>query len=232
MLTSKQRIIAIDGYSSSGKSSLAKAIAHRLDYLYIDTGAMYRAFTYACIQENCFIDNYQVDHQKLNKILNTISIKFIKNNDTGEYETYLDGSFIEEEIRNMEVANKVSIISKIPEVRTKMVELQRQFAEHNSVVMNGRDIGNVVFPDADLEIFLTAPVEVRAHRRHKELLEHGIKIHYEEIRKNIEERDHLDETRDLSPLKQAEDAIVLDNTHLTLEDEIEWILHYLKEKSS
>ena len=219
-------VIAIDGYSSSGKSTFAKAIAKELNLLYVDSGAMYRAVTYACMKNNCIqtdqVDN--VDNLILYDIIHNIDIQFIKNNKTGNIETYLNNENIEMQIRDIEVSKNVSAISTIGEVRKRLVELQRSYSENTGLVMDGRDIGTTVFPNADLKIFMTASVNVRAQRRYLELVEKGFKVDFEEIKQNIESRDHIDQTRDISPLRKADDAIVLDNTNMTPEEQMVWFL--------
>ena len=219
--SNKNLIIAIDGYSSCGKSTFAKAIAKKLNLLYIDSGAMYRAITLACIRNNCILDD-KVDLDKLNTFLNNCHIYFEVNKITSESEAYLNGENIEKEIRDVAVSGKVSIVSTISEVRQKMVHLQRELSENKGVVMDGRDIGTTVFPNADIKIFMTADVKIRGQRRHKELLEKGIKVSFDDVLKNIEERDYIDQNREISPLKKADDAIVLDNSNLTPDDQLEW----------
>ncbi|MFC2138110.1 (d)CMP kinase [Bacteroidota bacterium] len=216
-------IIAVDGFSSSGKSTFAKAIAKELNLLYIDSGAMYRAVTYACIKNNC-IQSDNTDNLILYDIIANIDIQFIKNKETGNIETYLDNENIEMQIRDIEVSNNVSAISTIGEVRKRLVELQRSYSANTGVVMDGRDIGTTVFPNADLKIFMTASVDIRAQRRYKELIEKGLSVNYEEIKQNIEKRDHIDQTRDISPLKKAEDAIELDNSYMTPNEQMDWFL--------
>jgi cytidylate kinase len=215
--------IAIDGYSSSGKSTFAKAIAKRLNYVYIDSGAMYRALTLLCIRKN-IIDNAKIDEEKLDLVLKNIKIKFIYNNRQNRYETHMNRENVEDEIRSINVSEHVSFISKIKRAREKMVEIQRKLGQTGNIVMDGRDIGTVVFPEADIKIFLTADVDIRAKRRYKELLEKGLKVNFEEIKKNIVERDFIDETREESPLRKADDAIVLDNSNMTPDEQLEWFM--------
>ncbi len=220
-MTGRKSIIAIDGHSSCGKSTFAKAIASKLSYLYIDSGAMYRAVTLACM-ENGILSDDNPDDIALRQILEKIQIKFIKNNETSETETFLDGKNVERRIREIDVASNVSIVSKSVKVREKMVDLQRQMGVNRAIVMDGRDIGTVVFPGADLKIFMTAEADIRAQRRYKELLDRGSKVSLEEIKENILVRDQLDESRPESPLKKAPDAIVLDNSYMTPEQQMTW----------
>ncbi len=215
--------IAIDGYSSCGKSTIAKDLAKKLNYAYIDTGAMYRAITLYAMEHN-LINGNEIDLKTLEEHLPKIDISFVFNRKTKINETYLNDRNVEGEIRRLDVSNKVSLISTIDFIRNKLVELQRKMAKEGRVVMDGRDIGTVVLPNADLKIFMTASPEIRAERRHKELLEKGEAASLEEIVKNIDERDLLDTTRKISPLKQADDAIVLDNSKLTKEEQLYWLV--------
>lgn len=220
-------IIAIDGYSSCGKSSFAKLIAADLDYLYIDSGAMYRAFTFYCLQKKIKI-NPEPDVRAIAALLPEVAIDFKAVEGKKESRITLNGRDVEDQIRSMEVNNAVSQVSKIPEVRKKMVELQRSLGKGRGVVMDGRDIGTVVFPGADIKIFMTADPLIRAKRRHKELLEKGISISLEEVENNIRERDHIDENRSESPLKKAEDAHLLDNSQISPEEQMQWFYKLLK----
>lgn len=224
----KKIIIAIDGYSSTGKSTTAKAVAKALGYVYIDTGAMYRAVTYLALEKG-FLSTQGVDIKPLMKALRHTEISFVYNPDLGFSELYLDGKNIEDNIRSIDVANWVSEIAKQPEVRTFLVNLQRKMGEEKGVVMDGRDIGTVVFPEAELKIFMTASEEVRAQRRFKELQTKGEKVSFEEVLANIKHRDHVDTTRKESPLRKADDAITIDNTHLTIEEQVDKILSILKD---
>jgi cytidylate kinase len=224
---SKQKlIIAIDGYSSSGKSTLAKEIAKALEYRYIDSGAMYRAVTLFAIRNNV-VKNKIVDEKKLKNILNNININFIYNEDLNHQDIFLNNENVEDEIRKMEVSNTVSLISKFAFVREKMVKLQQEMGNDSQIVMDGRDIGTVVFPDADIKIFMTADVESRAKRRYNELIEKGEDVSYEDIFNNVKERDYLDENRTESPLRKAVDAIELDNSNLSREEQFSWIMNIL-----
>lgn len=220
-------IIAIDGYSSCGKSTVAKAIAKKLKLAYIDSGAMYRAVTYYFLKHG--VPFKQASEQKSSDydykpVLNNIHIDFRLNNSSGIAEVYLNNVNIEKEIRNMEVSDNVSHVSAIHEVRRRMVSLQQQMAEKGNLVMDGRDIGTTVFPDADLKIFMTASPEVRTYRRYHELIEKGIKVTPDEIRKNLESRDYEDTHREESPLRKAEDAIVLDNTFMTRDEQVQFVM--------
>jgi cytidylate kinase len=225
----KRIIIAIDGYSSCGKSTFAKAVAKELNYIYIDSGAMYRAVTFFCIQRN-FLSNAGLNTEGVLAELNDIHIDFVYNPDINEYETFLNSANVEREIRSMEVTDHVSRVSQIPEVRTRMVELQRQIGITKGIVMDGRDIGTVVFPDADIKIFMTASADIRAKRRHDELKGKGIIVDFEELKRTIIARDIADENRDISPLRRAEDAIVLDNSRMSVDEQMLWIKEIIERK--
>ena len=226
----KKITIAIDGYSSCGKSTMAKDLARRIGYVYIDTGAMYRAVTLFAMRHN-LIANGQVDAAKLQEEMGNIHISLRLNPETQRPDTYLNGECVEREIRTMEVSRHVSLIAALPFVRSAMVEMQREMGKEKGVVMDGRDIGTVVFPHAELKIFVTASAEVRAQRRYDELTAKGEKCNYEEILENVKERDHIDSTRETSPLRQAEDAIVLDNTHLTIPEQENWLMEEYKKRT-
>jgi len=215
-------IIAIDGHSSTGKSSYAKMIAKELNYIYVDTGAMYRAVTLDCMEKGLFEDTDSPEIEKVLQAIEDIEITFRKNPDTGANETYKNGRCIEKEIRTMEVSDHVSYISTIPGVRTRLVALQREIGVSGGVVMDGRDIGTVVYPGAQIKIYMTAGVEVRAERRRKELEEKGSAVDFEKVKRNIEERDRIDSGREVSPLRQAEDALLLDNSNMSFKDQMEW----------
>lgn len=208
--------IAIDGFSSTGKSTVAKQIANHLGYVYVDSGAMYRAITLYAMQ-NGFIGDSHLNSNGLVSCIDKIHINFIFNAKLGFAEVYLNGINVEGEIRTMEVSRLVSKVSTIPEVRYQMVRDQQQMGKSKGVVMDGRDIGTVVFPDAELKIFMTASAETRAKRRYEELLEKGDEITYDEILQNVQERDYIDSNRKESPLKKAQDAIEIDNSNLSLE---------------
>ncbi|MBP1666956.1 MAG: (d)CMP kinase [Bacteroidetes bacterium] len=225
----KKLIIAIDGYSSCGKSTFAKAIAKELNYIYIDSGAMYRAVTLYCIRRG-FISDDRLNVEGIVSEINDIHIEFIYNPDISEYETFLNSENVETEIRGLDVSSRVSRISQIHQVRSRLVELQRQIGVLKGIVMDGRDIGTVVFPDADLKIFMTASVDIRAKRRYDELRSKGLDVNMKEIRNNIVARDITDENRDISPLRRAEDALVLDNSRMTVGEQMEWIRKIIEEK--
>lgn len=216
-------IIAIDGHSSCGKSTIAKALAKRLGFTYVDTGAMYRAVTLFC-QQNNLIQNGMVDEENLAKHIGEINISFALNNSTQLQDTYLNGVNVEKQIRGMEVAHDVSLVSKIGFVRKAMVEKQQEYGKNASVVMDGRDIGTVVFPNADYKFFVTASPEIRAKRRYDELMEKEGKANFDEILENLKQRDLIDSTRKESPLRQADDAILVDTSNMTREGQLEWIL--------
>lgn len=219
----KKIVIAIDGYSSSGKSSFAKRIASQLGYIFIDTGAMYRAVTLYAMQKGLIGKDGKVDAEAVAESLPDINIVFRYNSQHEASDIYLNGQNVEKEIRNIEVSNNVSTISQIPEVREQLVRLQQEMGAEKGVVMDGRDIGTVVFPDAELKIFMTADPEVRAMRRYKELLEKGEKVSLEEIIENIRKRDNADITRTVSPLKKAPDALTLDNSRMSVEEQWAWV---------
>jgi len=216
-------IIAIDGHSSCGKSTVAKALAQKLGYIYIDSGAMYRVVTLVALR-NGFIKNQVPDRKKLIAELKNIKIMFRWDEASGKNTTYLNGEIVEEEIRQLDVSQNVSPVSTIAEVRREMVKQQRENGKNKGIVMDGRDIGTVVFPEAELKIFMTASPEIRAKRRFHELKEKGLDVNFEEVLHNVEERDQIDSTREVSPLKKADDAIVLDNSNLTREEQLEWVV--------
>ncbi|MCF8294688.1 MAG: (d)CMP kinase [Bacteroidales bacterium] len=222
-------IIAIDGHSSCGKSTLARQLARKLNFTYIDSGAMYRAVTLAAIREN-IVDGIEIDELRLNILLQGLTIKFAYNSSKLRQEIYINNENVEEEIRDIEVSDSVSIISKSKMVRENLVSLQRKMSKNKRIVMDGRDIGTVVFPEAELKIFMTANEEVRAQRRFMEMKEKGSDIKLESVQKNIHYRDFIDQTRDESPLRQAPDAIVLDNSELTIEESLNWVMNLLLER--
>jgi len=213
-------VIAIDGYSSCGKSTTAKAVAARMGYGYIDTGAMYRAVSLFFTQEHVAFSN----PKEVVAALENIHITFNFNQRTGRNETCLNGLNVEEEIRKMYISNIVSEVSAIPEVRRAMVAQQKKMGRRRGVVMDGRDIGTKVFPDAEVKVFMTADTYIRAQRRQRELLEKGELVNLEDIIKNIEKRDRIDTTRTESPLVQAPDATLLDTSHMTIEEQVDWVI--------
>ena len=228
-MMNRKLIIAVDGYSSCGKSTFARAIASKYNYIFIDSGAMYRAVTLFCIREGLVGEGF-IKADQIAGMLPMIDISFSYNPDEELYETFLNSENVEWEIRSVEVTGHVSAISKIPEVRTRMVELQRQIGAFRGIVMDGRDIGTVVFPDADLKIFMTASVDVRAKRRYLELKAKGIEVDIDDIRQSIIVRDNTDETRDISPLKKADDALVLDNSDMTVSEQMAWVTGLIENK--
>ena len=216
-------IIAIDGFSSCGKSTFAKAIAARLGYIFIDTGAMYRAVTlYA--QEHGAIRSGIIDEGAVTRLLDEIAITFRFNPERGASDIYVNGDRVEGKIRTIEVSNCVSGVSAIPAVRRKLVAMQQAMGRQRGVVMDGRDIGTVVFPDAELQLFMTADPAVRAQRRYDELRAKGDEVSLEEIERNVRERDKADMSRAISPLRQAADAVVLDNSHMTVDEQMAWFM--------
>lgn len=219
----KKIIVAIDGFSSTGKSTMAKTLARNIGYAYIDTGAMYRAVTLYCL-ENGLFDGDKVNEAELQQRLTDIRIKF-KPSAEGKNETYLNGRNVESDIRSMEVSDKVSIIAAIGFVRRDMVRQQQAMGLKKGIVMDGRDIGTVVFPQAELKIFVTATAAVRAQRRFDELKSKGdTDVTYEEVLHNVTERDRLDSTREESPLRRADDALILDNSHMTISEQNQWLM--------
>jgi CMP/dCMP kinase len=228
-MTKKKIIIAIDGHSSCGKSTLAKSLARELGYIYIDSGAMYRVVTLHALR-NGWIKNGQPIREKVIEGMKDIKITFHWDENTEKNTTFLNGENVEDEIRQLEVSQNVSPVSTIAEVRHGLVKQQRENSKNKGIVMDGRDIGTVVFPDAELKIFLTASPEIRAQRRYLELKEKGQEVEFDEILKNVEERDTIDSGRKVSPLKKADDAIILDNSHLTREQQLQWSLEKAKEK--
>ncbi|HOK37083.1 MAG TPA: (d)CMP kinase [Bacteroidales bacterium] len=217
--------IAVDGFSSCGKSTLAKDLAAELGFIYIDSGAMYRAITLYSIRKG-FFEDQNLNSVELIRSLNQVNIDFLTDENSNLI-TLLNGENVESDIRSLSVSSKVSIISSVPEVRKKMVELQRQMSSKKSVVMDGRDIGTVVFPDADIKFFVTADIETRAKRRFLELVEKGQNPNFEEVKKNLTERDFLDQNRKDSPLVKAPDAILIDNTNLNRKEQLELALYYI-----
>lgn len=219
----KKITIAIDGFSSCGKSTMAKSLAKEIGYIYVDSGAMYRAVTLFALRNKIFTEA-GIDEAKLQNLLPNINISFILDPETGKPITCLNGEVVENEIRNMEVSSHVSPIAAIGFVREAMVKQQQAMGEQKGIVMDGRDIGTAVFPDAELKIFVTASAKVRAQRRYDELKTKGQENNFDEILKNVVDRDYIDMHREVSPLKQAEDAILLDNSHMTIAEQQEWLI--------
>ena len=222
----KKITIAIDGHSSCGKSTMAKDLAREIGYIYIDSGAMYRAVTYYCLQHDLFTED-SVKMDELQAAMPDIKISF-RLNAEGRPETYLNGECIEKEIRGMAVSSRVSLIATIGFVRETMVALQQEMGKEKGIVMDGRDIGTTVFPDAELKIFVTASAEVRAQRRYDELKTKGEEASYESILENVKERDRIDSGRAISPLRKADDAIELDNSHMTIPEQKAWLMERFK----
>ena len=220
--------IAIDGYSSCGKSTMAKALARKIGYVYVDTGAMYRAVTLFALHHQLFNADGSVKVDALRELMPEVTITFRLNASTGVPETYLNGQMVEQDIRTMEVSHHVSPIAAIPFVREALVAQQQAMGRNKGIVMDGRDIGTTVFPDAELKIFVTASPEVRAQRRYDELKGKGMDAEYDDILKNVQERDYIDTHREVSPLRKAEDAIVLDNSHLNIAEQDEWLIEHFK----
>ena len=224
----KKIVIAIDGYSSCGKSTFAKAIAARLGYIFIDTGAMYRAVTLYALEHGA-IRQGMVYEEEVVKLLPEMQITFRFNPERGASDIYVNGDRVEGKIRSIEVSNCVSAVSAIGKVREMLVRMQQEMGKRRGVVMDGRDIGTVVFPDAELKIFMTADPRVRAQRRYDELTAKGDKVSLEEIEQNVRDRDYQDEHRAISPLRKADDAIVLDNSQMTVEEQMTWIMERIAE---
>ncbi len=227
-MMNRKIIIAIDGHSSCGKSTFAKAIAARLGYIFIDTGAMYRAVTLYAL-ENGAIRSGVVDEDSVVKMLGDINIDFRFNPERGASDIYVNGDMVEGKIRTIEVSNCVSAVSSIAEVRAKLVAMQQAMGLRRGIVMDGRDIGTVVFPDAELKIYMTADAMVRAERRYKELTAKGDSVTLEEIYENVVSRDKADMSRAISPLRKADDAIVLDNSHMSVEEQMAWFMERYEE---
>lgn len=220
----KKIVIAIDGHSSCGKSTMAKDLAREIGYIYVDTGAMYRAVTLFALRHEVFGADGTMDEQKLVSLLPQINISFRLDESTGRPDTFLNGECVEKAIRSLEVSSHVSPVAAVPAVRAKLVEQQQLMGKEKGIVMDGRDIGTVVFPDAELKIFVTASAEIRAQRRYKELKEKGMEADFDEILKNVEERDYIDSHRATSPLRKADDAILLDNSHVSIAEQKQWLI--------
>ena len=228
----KKITIAIDGHSSCGKSTMAKALAKKVGYIYVDTGAMYRAVTLYCMRNELFDADGEVKIDDLSKAMPSIKVSFKFNEETGRPDTYLNDERVEDVIRSIEVSNHVSKVAAIPFVREAMVDQQREMGKEKGVVMDGRDIGTTVFPDAELKIFVTASAEVRAQRRYEELQAKGMPADYDEILKNVQERDYIDSHREVSPLRQADDALLLDNSNMTIAEQDEWLMEQFNARCS
>ena len=225
----KKITIAIDGHSSCGKSTMAKDLAREVGYVYVDTGAMYRCVTLFALRNGLFAADGSLNEDELRRQMANIHISFQFNASTGRPDAYLNGELVEDKIRSMEVSSHVSPIATIGFVREAMVAQQQQMGQGGGVVMDGRDIGTVVFPHAELKIFVTASAEVRAQRRYDELKAKGMEADYDDILKNVQERDYIDSHREVSPLKQAPDAILLDNSHMTIAEQKEWLMQRFRE---
>ena len=225
----KKIVIAIDGHSSCGKSTMAKQLAREVGYIYVDSGAMYRAVTLYAQRHHLFLADGSVDVEGLHREMPNIRVNFRLDPATNLPLTYLDEECVEEAIRSIEVSRQVSPVAALPFVREAMTQLQQQMGETKGIVMDGRDIGTAVFPDAELKIFVTASAEVRARRRYDELQAKGMPASYDDILRNVQERDYIDTHRALNPLRQADDALVLDNSHLTREEQSQWLLERFHE---
>ena len=227
----KKITIAIDGHSSCGKSTMAKDLAREVGYIYVDTGAMYRAVTLFAMRNNLFDAEGNINTERLEQLLPEVKISFKLDPETSRPMACLNGEVVEQEIRSLEVSQHVSPIAALPFVRAKLVEQQQAMGKEKGIVMDGRDIGTVVFPEAELKIFVTASAEIRAQRRYKELQAKGMPADFDDILKNVEERDYIDSHRATSPLRQADDALVLDNSHLTIEEQKKWLMEKFNEKT-
>lgn len=227
----KKITIAIDGFSSCGKSTMAKDLAREVGYIYVDTGAMYRCVTLYALRNGLFDNDNNIDTSELERRMPQIVISFCLNPDTGLPEARLNGENVERDIRTMEVSTRVSPIAALPFVRRSLVEQQRRMGKEKGIVMDGRDIGTTVFPDAELKIYVTADARVRAQRRYDELKAKGMEADFDSILHNVEERDYIDSHRDVSPLTKAADAIELDNSHMTLAEQKQWLLERFREAS-
>ena len=220
----KKIVIAIDGHSSCGKSTMAKDLAREIGYVYVDTGAMYRAVTLFALRHQLFNDDGSIQADQLEQLMDQLHISFKCNPGTGRPDTYLNGEFVERLTRSLEVNSHVSPVAALPFVRTAMVRQQQAMGQDKGIVMDGRDIGTTVFPQAELKIFVTASPEVRAQRRYDELKAKGMEADYGEILHSVQERDYIDSHREVSPLRQADDALLLDNSHMTIAEQKQWLL--------
>ena len=228
----KKITIAIDGHSSCGKSTMAKDLARKVGYIYVDTGAMYRSVTLYALRNGLFNDDDSIKTDELEQQMDNIRITFQLNEETGRPDTYLNGECVEQQIRSLEVSNHVSPIAALGFVREAMVAQQQLMGQGGGIVMDGRDIGTVVFPNAELKVFVTASAEVRAQRRFKELQEKGMPADFDDILKNVVERDYIDSHREVSPLRQADDALLLDNSNMTIPEQNEWLMQRFQEATS
>ena len=226
----KKITIAIDGFSSCGKSTMAKMLAKEVGYIYVDTGAMYRAVTLFAMRNGMITPNGEVNRDELKQKMQTLRVEFKLNEQTGRAETYLNGENVENEIRGMEVSSHVSAIAAIDFVRTALVEQQQRMGRDKGIVMDGRDMGTVVFPDAELKVFVTASAEIRAQRRFDELKGKGVEANFDEILNNVQQRDYIDSHREVSPLRKADDAIELDNGELTIAQQLQWLVERFEER--
>lgn len=226
----KKITIAIDGFSSCGKSTMAKDLAKKLGYVYVDTGAMYRAVTLYAMRNGLFNADGSVKTADLERQMNKINITFKLNKTAERPDTYLNNELVENDIRTLEVSNHVSQIAAVPFIREAMVAQQQRMGKDKGVVMDGRDIGTTVFPEAELKVFVTASAEVRAQRRYDELKEKGMPADFNDILKNVQERDYIDSHREVSPLRKAPDAIELDNSHMTITEQSAWLMEQVKQK--
>lgn len=227
----KKIVIAIDGFSSCGKSTMAKDLAREVGYIYVDTGAMYRAVTLFAMRNDVFDAEGNIDETRLKALLPDVKLTFQLNDETKLPEVCLNGENVERYIRTLEVSQHVSPIAALPFVREKLVEQQQAMGNEKGIVMDGRDIGTVVFPDAELKIFVTASAEIRAQRRFKELEAKGMPADFDEILQNVEQRDYIDTHRETSPLRQVDDALVLDNSHLTIAEQKVWLMEKFNERT-
>lgn len=227
----KKIVIAIDGFSSCGKSTMAKDLAREVGYIYVDTGAMYRAVTLFAMRNDVFDAEGNINETRLKALLPDVKLTFQLNNETKLPEVCLNGENVERYIRTLEVSQHVSPIAALPFVREKLVEQQQAMGNEKGIVMDGRDIGTVVFPNAELKIFVTASAEIRAQRRFKELEAKGMPADFDEILQNVEQRDYIDTHRETSPLRQADDALVLDNSHLTIAEQKVWLMEKFNERT-
>lgn len=228
----KKITIAIDGHSSCGKSTMAKDLARKIGYVYVDTGAMYRAVTLYALRNNLFDTDGGIKEDELKSRMGDISISFRLNTATGRPDTYLNGENVEQDIRTMQVSNRVSPIAALPFVRQALVAQQQAMGKEKGVVMDGRDIGTTVFPDAELKVFVTASAEVRAQRRYDELKAKGMEADYNDILKNVQERDYIDSHRPTSPLRKADDAIELDNSNMTVDEQNDWLMEKYRQAAN